>query len=64
MPDEIPSATDPATAPAPGLKIRDLPAFFASLPRLLPEDAEGFASDIERARAELDSFGARDPWES
>jgi hypothetical protein len=63
MPDEIPSTPDPAVASKPGLKIRDLPAFFASLPPLSPEEAESFAADIERARAEMESIAARDPWE-
>jgi hypothetical protein len=64
MPDKTASTTDPATPSTPGLKVRDLPAFFASLPRLSPEEAESFGADIERARAELESIGIRDPWES
>jgi prevent-host-death family protein len=36
-----------------GMKVRDLPAFFASLPPLTPEEAAAFADDVERARAEL-----------
>lgn len=64
MPDETTSTTDPALPSRPSLKVRDLPAFFASLPRLSPKEAESFAADIERARAELESIGLRDPWES
>lgn len=47
-----------------GVKVRDLPDFFASLPRLTPEEAESFAADIERARSELAAIPVRDPWES
>jgi hypothetical protein len=64
MPDEIPSTPDPTAATGPSLKIRDLPAFFASIPRLSPEEAESFDADIERARAEMESIAIHDPWES
>jgi antitoxin (DNA-binding transcriptional repressor) of toxin-antitoxin stability system len=45
-----------------GIKMSELPAFFASLPRLSAEDAEQFAEDIEYARrsAMIEDY---DPWE-
>jgi len=64
MPNEIPSTPDPTTDRKPGVKVREPPAFFASLPRLSTEEAESFAADIERARTEMDSIGVRNPWES
>lgn len=43
-----------------GIKVRDLPAFFASLPPLTREEAADFAADIERARAALPPIGNPD----
>ena len=44
-----------------GIKMSELPAFFASLPHLAPEDAEAFAQDIAEARrsAPVEDY---DPW--
>ena len=36
-----------------GTRVRNLPALFASLPPLTPDEAADFADDVERARAEL-----------
>lgn len=47
-----------------GVPIRDIPAIFAALPRLTPEEAEAFGRDIDAAREELRSHELRDPWES
>jgi len=47
-----------------GLRIKDLPAFFASLPHLEPAELEEFARDIEAGRAELSAMPQRDPWAS
>lgn len=47
-----------------GVPIRDIPAIFAALPRLTPEEAEAFGRDIDAAREELLSHELRDPWES
>ena len=45
-----------------GTRLADLPAVLAALPRLQPEDAEAFATDLDAARADLPT--ARDPWAS
>jgi antitoxin (DNA-binding transcriptional repressor) of toxin-antitoxin stability system len=47
-----------------GVRIEDLPAVLASLPRLTPAEAEAFGRDIEagRPRPRDDDFG--DPWAS
>lgn len=47
-----------------GVPIRDIPALFASLPRLTPEEAEEFGRDLDAAREELNRLEVRDPWES
>lgn len=52
-------------APVPrGVLIEDLPAIFASLPKLAPHEWDSYEADIEdgRPRASHDDF--RDPWES
>lgn len=52
-------------APVPrGVLIEDLPAIFASLPKLTDDEWASFAADIEdgRPRASDDDF--RDPWAS
>lgn len=43
---------------------RELAALFASLPHLSPEEAEAFARDLAKAKAELAQIPVRDPWES
>ena len=43
-----------------GTRLADLPAVLAALPRLQPEAAEAFATDLDAARADLPA--ARDPW--
>lgn len=45
-----------------GLKVKDLPAFLESLPKLSKEEARAFAKDIERARKEQSKVKERDPW--
>jgi len=45
-----------------GVPIRDIPALFASLPRLSPFEADEFARDLEAAREELGREHVRDPW--
>jgi antitoxin (DNA-binding transcriptional repressor) of toxin-antitoxin stability system len=47
-----------------GVRIEDLPALFASLPRLTPEEAEAFGRDIEAARPQPGDDDFRDPWAS
>ena len=42
-----------------GTRLGDLPAVLAALPRLQPEDAEAFATDLDAARRDLPT--ARDP---
>ena len=52
-------------APVPrGVRVEDLPALFASLPRLTPHEAEAFGRDIDEAREELSRWELRDPWGS
>jgi hypothetical protein len=46
-----------------GVRLGDLPAIMASLPRLDPEDIDAFQADIDEARRELGSED-RDPWAS
>jgi hypothetical protein len=48
----------------PGRKLSDLPAIFASLPRLSEDEAASFAADIDAAREELARTPVHDPWES
>lgn len=47
-----------------GLRLGDLPALLASLPRLGPEEAAAFDADLAAARDEMASFPDRDPWAS
>lgn len=47
-----------------GIPIEELPAFFASLPRLTPAEAEAFARDIEDGRPRAGDDDFRDPWAS
>ena len=42
-----------------GTRLGDLPAVVAALPRLQPEDAEAFATDLDAARRDLPTV--RDP---
>lgn len=42
----------------------DLIDVLKSLPHLSPEEADAFARDIEKARAELLSIPEKDRWES
>jgi hypothetical protein len=46
-----------------GRKLSELPAIFASLPRLSEEEAASFATDIDAAREELARSRDYDPWE-
>ena len=45
-----------------GIRACDLPAIFAALPHLTPEEAEAFGTDVEEARHKLDAASLRDPW--
>jgi hypothetical protein len=54
---------EPRSIP-PGRKLSDLPAIFASLPRLGDEEAAAFGADIDAARKELGHTPDYDPWES
>ena len=48
-----------------GKPLGELPEFFKSLPHLTPEEADSFAEDLARIRAEGALFPPpRDPWES
>lgn len=47
-----------------GVRVEDLPALFASLPRLTPEETEAFARDIEFGRPPAGDDDYRDPWAS
>jgi len=49
------------TGPA-SLRLKDLPAVLASLPRLSESEAEDLAADLDRAREELARQGLTDPW--
>jgi antitoxin (DNA-binding transcriptional repressor) of toxin-antitoxin stability system len=52
-------------APVPiGVRIEDLPAIFASLPKLSDAEWASFAADIEDARPMASDDDFRDPWES
>jgi hypothetical protein len=44
------------------LRLKDLPAFLASLPRLSESEAEDLAADLDRAREELACQALTDPW--
>jgi len=52
------------TPKARGLRLSDLPALFASLPRLSEEEAVRFERDLEEARAERARHPAEDRWAS
>jgi prevent-host-death family protein len=47
-----------------GARLGELPALLADLPRLPDEEAEMWAGDLERARADLDAAPKADPWGS
>ena len=47
-----------------GVRVEDLPALFASLPRLALDEAEAFARDIELGRPFARDDDFRDPWAS
>ncbi len=47
-----------------GRTLGELPDLMASLPKLLPEDAEEFARDLLTIRTELAKEKPRDPWDS
>lgn len=47
-----------------GVRVEDLPALFASLPRLTPGEAEAFARDVEAGRPLASDDDFRDPWAS
>jgi len=47
-----------------GKRLSELPALFASLPRLSPSEAADFADDLSSARAELTHAEVRDAWQS
>jgi antitoxin (DNA-binding transcriptional repressor) of toxin-antitoxin stability system len=46
----------------PGVRIADLPAVFAALPRLTPADAAAFSTDLDRARTAAARVPLRNPW--
>jgi antitoxin (DNA-binding transcriptional repressor) of toxin-antitoxin stability system len=47
-----------------GKRLSELPALFASLPRLSPSEAADFADDLSSAQAELTRAEVRDAWQS
>lgn len=47
-----------------GTRLGELPALLESLPRLSEAEAQDFADDLARARAELSTIAVRDQWES
>jgi hypothetical protein len=47
-----------------GMRLEELPALLASLPRLSLEDARSFATELDEARAVLSREPPRDVWES
>ncbi|MDT8369746.1 MAG: type II toxin-antitoxin system Phd/YefM family antitoxin [Longimicrobiales bacterium] len=51
------------TIPA-GSRLADLPETLRSLPRLGPDDADLFADDLDRIRAEMNQDPPGDAWES
>jgi hypothetical protein len=55
------TVAEPSSAPR-GIPIKDLPALFASLPRLTPAEAEAFGRDIDEARPPAREDDLRDPW--
>ena len=47
-----------------GLRLSELPALIASLPRLSESEAADFATDLSSAQSELAGTEARDAWQS
>jgi prevent-host-death family protein len=47
-----------------GVRVQDLPAIFASLPKLSAEELDAFAADIEAGRPKASDDDFRDPWAS
>lgn len=47
-----------------GVRLSELPALLASLPRLSPGDAGQFADDLTAMRAEMAAAEVGDAWES
>lgn len=47
-----------------GTRLSELPALFASLPRLSVDEAADFANDLSAAQEELAKAEVRDAWES
>jgi antitoxin (DNA-binding transcriptional repressor) of toxin-antitoxin stability system len=47
-----------------GKRLSELPALFASLPHLTPEEAADFADDLAVAQGELARTEVRDAWQS
>lgn len=47
-----------------GVRVSDLPAILASLPKLSAEELESFAADIEEGRPRPSDDDFRDPWAS
>lgn len=47
-----------------GTRLGDLPALLDGLPRLDEGDADTFADDVARSRAQLQDRELEDPWES
>jgi antitoxin (DNA-binding transcriptional repressor) of toxin-antitoxin stability system len=47
-----------------GKRLSELPALFASLPRLSSSEAADFAADLSSAQAELAHAEVRDAWQS
>lgn len=47
-----------------GVRVEDLPAIFASLPKLSAEELDAFAADIDAGRPRASDDDFRDPWES
>lgn len=47
-----------------GKRLSELPALFASLPRLSASEAADFADDLSSAQAELVHAEVRDAWQS
>ena len=47
-----------------GKRLSELPALFASLPRLSQSEAADFADDLSTAQAELAHAEVRDAWQS
>ena len=46
-----------------GKLLSELPALFASLPRLTPSEAGDFADDLAAARSDLAAAEVRDAWQ-